>query len=106
MRLILLYGCETWPVRVAYETPSAYRVAEQNGFRRLTEIINDAHNRLRRYADEIDRARNKLQGSISEEHLADLQSEISNNIQLRRSRTRSRLQEILLPRKSGVNPTG
>ncbi len=57
----------------------------------LTEITNDAHNRLRRYAVEIDRARNQLQGSISEEHLADLQSEICNNITLHRSRTRSRL---------------
>ncbi len=74
------------------KTPSTYRVAEQNGFRMLTEIINDVHNRLRRYVDEINRARNKLQGSISEEHLADLQSEISNNIISHRSRTRSRLQ--------------
>ncbi len=71
------------PVSLSYQppikTPSAYRVAEQNGFRMLTEIINDAHNRLRRNADEIDRARDKLEESISEEHLADLQCEISNN---------------------------
>ncbi len=84
------------PVSLRYQppikTPSAYRAAEQNGFRMLTEMINDAHNRLRRYADEINRTRNKLQGSISEEHLADLQSDISNNITSHRSRTRSRLQ--------------
>ncbi len=40
------------PVSLRYQppikTPSAYRVAEQNGFRMLTEIINDAHNRLHR----------------------------------------------------------
>ncbi len=67
----------------------------------LTQIINDAHNRLRRYADEIGRAKCILKSSISHEHFSALHDEIANNIAVRSSRTRSRLQRKL----NQISPT-
>ncbi len=58
----------------------------------LTEIINDNYNRLRRFADEIDRTVCKLQRPISEGHLANIRTEINSNITLHWSWNLSRLQ--------------
>ncbi len=67
----------------------------------MTNIINGAHSRLRRCADEIDRAKCNLQSSMSHENFSALHDEIANNIAVRRSRTRSRLQRKL----NKISPT-
>ncbi len=56
-------------------TQQAFLVAKHNWFYMLTNIVNDAHNRLRRYVDGIDRAKYNLQSSISQEHFSALHDE-------------------------------
>ncbi len=67
----------------------------------LQKALHGAHNRLHCYAGEIDRAKCNLQSSISHEHFSALHDEIANNIAVRGSRMRNKLQRKLIQ----ISPT-
>ncbi len=70
------------------KTPSAYRRAEKNGFGMLCELINDAHNRLRRYSLELTSLQGALQAQLSPEHFAMLEEEIASQVARTHNRRR------------------